>query len=442
MLDDIAAWMPEEPLAELLGRLNTAKTNRLPQMWELAWLYALGAVVHVEHEHPLPNGKPDLWFSVSEGDRLIQVVADITVLSDSALNSANPIEQLTNAVHQQARKVGIQGGGFHVSVSHLEAGESNAKTRVQLLIPTGPAFEQLVKRHLKPFARDVAADPSVPRTLKVDEPGTNFTVEYKGPSRFSGGSYRAYDGALSRESNVLFNRLRDKTRQLRGAPEGAVRMLVVCDGDCALLRRDRPLEGFSAQQVAEHFLRGSQTIDLVLLVTVVEEGASSFARREHRYLRCNLVAADSGRPAHLTSGVIEAVRHVFEDAIKKLPKPWMMPNNALRRNLDSNWSASMEGGYEHGGDRIKVSARAVLELLAGAMTYERFAEVHGWTEGRFNMFRSRLTSGQLFRSARIESLRPDQDDDWLELEFGPPDPAISAFRPSRLSDDPLSTRGE
>ena len=101
----------------------------------------------------------------------------------------------------------------------------------------------------------------------------------------------------------------------------------------------------------------------------------------------------------------------------------------------------MEGGSVGGGDRIKISARAVLELLAGAMTYERFAEVHGWTEGRFDMFRSRLDSGQLFTSARIESLGPSKDDDWLEFEFGPPDPAISAFRLSRESDDsePCST---
>jgi hypothetical protein len=431
MLDDIASWMPEKPLSDLVGRLNAAQTNRLPQMWELVWLYALGAVLTVEHERALPNGKPDVWFSVSEGDQHVPVVADITTVSDSALDSANPFERLSEAVHQQARKAGIQGGGFHVVASHLEAGVSGV-TKVQLLIPTGPAFEQLVKRQLKPFAQRVAADPTTPNMLEVDEPGAKFTVAYKGPSRYSGGSHRAYDSVLSLENNVLFNRLRDKTRQLRGAPEGAVRMLVVCDGDCALLGRDRPMEGFSAQQVAEHFLRGSRTIDLVLLVTVVEESVSGFARRDHRYLRCGLVAAASGWPAHLSAGVVEAVKRVFEEAISKLPEPRMMPNNAVRRNLDSEWSASMEGGYEQGGDRIKISARAVLELLAGAMTYERFAAVHGWTEGRFDIFRSRLASGQLFRSARIESLGSSEDDDWLEFEFGPPDPAISAFRLPRL----------
>lgn len=427
MLDGVTPWMPKKPLAELLGRLNTPRTNRLPQMWELAWLYALGCVVPVEHERPLPHGKPDLWFSVLDGDRRVHVVADITTVSDSALDSANPFERLSEAVHEQARKAGLQAGGFHLSVSHLEAGASGT-AKVQLLISTGPAFEQLVKRHLKPFARRVTAAPTVPQVLEVDEAGAKFVVEYKGPSQYSGGSHRSYDGALSRENNVLFNRLNDKTRQLRGAPEGAIRMLVVCDGDCALLRRDRPLEGFNAQQVAEHFLRGSQTIDLVLLVTVVEESVSAFARRDHRYLRCGLVAAPSCRPAHLTADVVDAVRHVFEEAVKKLPEPRMMPDNALIRNLNLEWSASMEGGYEERGDRIKVSARAVLELLAGAMTYERFAEIHGWSEGRFDIFKSRLAAGQLFRSAKIDRLGIGQDDDWLEFEFGQPDPAISAFR--------------
>lgn len=427
MLDNIAPWMPKKALTELLGRLNSVRTNRLPQMWELVWLYALGAVVSVEHERPLPTGKPDLWFSVSDGGRLVPVVADITCISDSALHAANPFERLAGAVYEQARKAGMQGGGFYVAASHLEAGASGAK-KVQLLIPTGPAFEQLVKRHLKPFARKVASDPLAPSRMEVDEPGAKFVVEYKGPSEYSGGSHRAYDGVLSRENNALFNRLSDKTRQLRGAPEGAIRMLVVCDGDCALLRRDRPLEGFSAREVADYFLRGSQTIDLVLLVTVVEESVSSFARRDRRYLRCDFVAAESGQPAHLTGGVFEAVRRVFEDAARRLPEPRMMPSNALRRNLDSEWSASMEGGYKQDGDRIRVSARAVLELLAGAMSYERFAEVHGWNDGQFDTFKSRLASGQLFRSARIEYSGPDEDDDWLEFEFGPPDPAISAFR--------------
>lgn len=51
-------------------------------------------------------------------------------------------------------------------------------------------------------------------------------------------------------------------------------------------------------------------------VTLVEESVSTFARRDHRYLRCDLVASATNLPAHLTTGV-EAVRRILEDATKK-----------------------------------------------------------------------------------------------------------------------------
>lgn len=433
MIESIAEWMPEGPLAELIDLLNAENINRLPQMWELAWLYALGSVVRVEHERPLPEGKPDLWFTISDGSKPLTVVADITCLSDSALHAANPFEQLSNTLHQQARKVGIRGGGFHVSASHVEPGPGRGK-KVQLLIPSGPELEQLTKRHLKPFVRDVSFAQLTPRRLEIDEPRAKFVVEYKGPGQYSGGSHRSYDSALSLETNVLFNRLRDKTRQLRGAPAGAVRMLVICDGGCALLSRRQPLEGYNAKQIAQHFLRRSQTIDLVLLVTVVEE-RTIFARRTQRQLVCDLVAAVGSQSTHMTDRVVQAVWRVFDEATRKLPVPNMMPNNALRRNFDSDWSASMAGNYVLSGDQVKVSARAVLELLAGTMSYERFCELHRWNENEVNFFRSRLASGQLFRSAKIERLDETQDDDWIEFEFGPPDPAVSAFRLAASSKD-------
>lgn len=430
MLDAISQWMPAAPLAELVGRLNRHRTNRLPQMWELAMLYGLGAVVELTHEHPLPYGRPDLWFSVPDGDRSMPVVGDVTTLSDIALDAANAFEQLTDAMHKQARKAGLQGGGFHVSVAHLEPGASRT-SKVQLLIPKAPAFEQMVKRHIKPFARKVAAAPAETHLLEVDEGGAKFNVKYSGPSQYSSGSHRSYDSVLSLENNALFNRLNDKTKQLRGAPEGAVRVLVVCDGDCSLLGRAQPMEGFSARRIAEMFLRGSKTIDLVLVVTVFEESGLVWPQRNRRELRGELIAAPkSARPSHLTDSTIDAVQHVFELALGKLPVPKMMPNNAVRRNLDSDWSASMQGGYMSSGHRIKVSARAVLELLAGTQSFEDFASAHGWDEGQANFFKLRLDAGQLFRSIRIESLDPDGDDDWLEFEFGPPDPAVSHFRVS------------
>ncbi|MCC8494163.1 hypothetical protein LN451_09570 [Xanthomonas hortorum pv. gardneri] len=425
MLYGIAPWMPAIPLAELVSRLNTPYTNRLPQMWEVAWLYALGSVVKIEHERPLPGGKPDLWFNVRSNGSDVQVIADITTLSDTTLHELNPFEKLSEAVHKQARKAGLEGGGFHIRAEHFESIIKDGK-KVQLLIPTGPAFEQLVKKQIKPFANKVATDPLRPQRLDIDESGAKFTVDYKGPSEYSQGSHRSYNVTLSPKKNVLYNRLNDKTSQLRGAPDGAVRMLVICDGDCTLLRENRPLEGLNSQHIVQSFLQGSQTIDIVLLVTVLDNGRTIFQRRDPMRVECRMVAAPT-RPVHLTDEVLLSIKRVFDEAIKELPTPNMMPHNALRRNLDSEWSRSMEGGISINQIRIKVSARAVLELLAGVMTHERFAELHRFSQGELNIFASRLASGQLISSAKVERLGSDNDDDWLEFEFAPPDPAVSKF---------------
>lgn len=433
MLDDIATWMPHKPLDDLVSRLNTPKSNRLPQMWEVAWLYALGGVVEIEHEKPLTNGNPDLWLTVSTGDKNVQIIGDITTLSDVKLHETNPFEKLSSAVQEHARKSGLINGGFDIRVNNTEF-KNLRGSKVQLLIPTGPEFEQLVKKHIKPFAKAVAERPTETHLLEINEPKASFTVKYKGQNQYSMGSYRSYDLALSRENNVLYNRLNDKTRQLRGAPEGAVRMVIICDGDCSLLGREgSSSQGFSAQHITENFLNRSQTIDLVLLVTIKEERWSIIRSPQKKEVECNLIFSRQKRPSHLTDSTLQTIFQVFEAATKRLPKPDLMPNNALRRNLDSDWSNSMEGAMKLDQAKIMVSARAVLELLAGTMSYDRFAQLHRFTQEQQNIFKHRLSSGQLIRSARVERLDSSEDDDWLVFEFGPPDPAISEFKVNRRS---------
>lgn len=428
MVGEIAPWMPSAALAELVARLNVPRTNRLPQMWEVVWLYALAQVTDVEHEREFSGKKPDLFFAVDVGGRSVPVLADITTVSDIDLHAENPFEKLTNAVHTQAAKFGHEGGGFRVDVEHQTRVTKHGE-KVQLLIPTGNAFDDLVKRVIRPFVQQIAKLPSQTRSLQVDEPGAKFSVTYSGPSQYSQGSHRAYDSVMTLERNVLFNRLADKKIQLRGAPENAVRMLVVCDGDCALLGRGtRRLEGFSAGQVAERFLNGTSSVDLVLLVTVEKESSSIFHRNNAMYINATLVGPSNPPSARLGVEERAAITGLLGEAVSRLPAPVLMPNNALRRNLDSEWSASMVGGMKIDGVQIRVSARAVLELLSGEMTYERFWELHRLSGGERNIFSSRLLSGQLIRRTELESSGQESDDDWLMFEFGPPDPAVSIFK--------------
>ena len=77
-----------------------------------------------------------------------------------------------------------------------------------------------------------------------------------------------------------------------------------------------------------------------------------------------------------------------------------------------------------GGNKVKISARDLLALMAGRLDQERF--VKGYATGGANFFDLRLKRGELITSATVEHI-PDEDDDWITFEFGEPDPAVAPF---------------
>ena len=433
MLDRCSDWMPPKAATALVARLNRQGKNRLPDMWELVFLDALGQVAAITYEQPLATGAcPDFQFVLTATDGDITVVGDITTVSDSGIDARNPFDALTEAVRDRAVKEGFSGGGFHVEVGYDEIGEQ-ANRKVQLAIPSGPAFEQLVRHHIKPFVQRVARNQNTPDTLVVNEAGARFTIRYEGPSDFAGGSHRTYDTALSITNNPIYNQLKAKAKQLRGAPQEAVRLLIVCDGDCATMSRSAPLEGFSARQIAERFLQSTSSVDLVLLASVEEQNIGSWWTRRAINSRYELVAAVAPhRRARLTDALLSQSGQMLQSAIEQIPRPVMTPTNAARRNVETEVGASMSMALKSTGNEVRISARALQELLAGTKSYERFAEEHGWDTGQGNVFRGQLASGRLFATARIEP-GDNEDDDWIVFEFGVPDPSVSPFRLPRAS---------
>ena len=87
------------------------------------------------------------------------------------------------------------------------------------------------------------------------------------------------------------------------------------------------------------------------------------------------------------------------------------------------------------GKRLKVSAREVLEILAGRTTVQEINQRDDQLRGGApaadsvpRLMESYLSRGQLPTSVCIVKTDENDNDDWIEFEFGPPDPAISPFR--------------
>ena len=91
---------------------------------------------------------------------------------------------------------------------------------------------------------------------------------------------------------------------------------------------------------------------------------------------------------------------------------------------------------------MRISSRALHELLAGEMTSEEFQKLHRFkTDGdkrnRGNPFLGALLQGRMIADISVERDK-DDDDDWLIFEFGDRDPAISDFQSTRVT-DPLKS---
>jgi hypothetical protein len=74
------------------------------------------------------------------------------------------------------------------------------------------------------------------------------------------------------------------------------------------------------------------------------------------------------------------------------------------------------------GDKIKLSSRTVLDLLAENITYEEFPETYK------DYFKKRANEGKLLDEIEIEKAPDEKDDDWLTIKFGKPDAAVSPFK--------------
>jgi hypothetical protein len=238
--------------------------------------------------------------------------------------------------------------------------------------------------------------------------------------------------ALSLTNNPIYNALKAKAKQLRAAPEDSIRLVILCDGDCAAMKKSifaGTGGSYTARQIATEFLRKTSAVDLVLLVTV--EKQSEYQLSGGYAMSYDLTAAPTNaRSPRISDQIIEAIKKLLERSIQAIPMPMTDSCNAAIRCEESGYGLGKHGGYRMRGDKIAISARLVQELLAGRITSENFEKFHGWgfgPEDRLNPFEQALLRGKLISEIDITDCG-DEDDNEMEFHFGSQDPAISPFR--------------
>jgi hypothetical protein len=417
----------DEAVDALAARLNRPGKDRMAAMWEVVIFHSLAARGQLGLEAPLASGRrPDIGFSVEE----LSFTADITAVSDDGLDEQNPYHELSEAVEKAKKGLGLPIGGLNLQVHSRVETSARGERRV-LRLPPRARVGDFVRDEIVPRLREqLQAGQSVLRlTIDDDDIGIDLTID-PAKSPYSSGGFAAYDVPTIKDRNPLYNALKSKALQLRGA-EGLVGV-IVGDADCRALQSHRPGgRNLTATQIALEFLRQYGSISFVLLLTAEEEARSWLrTERARRWIAPTLVTRpEDGGSASLLS--------FFSRMAAEMPAPVRNSANAALRAREAEYDFGFHGGTTMSARTIRMSLRELMETLAarrmltdnGAKYPAAARALRPDDPSPLQMqFERALREGRLPTNVVIQAQGPGEDDDWIEFTLGEPDAAIAPFR--------------
>jgi len=424
-------------------------------MWEVVVLKSLSTLGTLRHEVELSSGRrPDFELQSIVGNSATLIVGDVATVSDAGLDDRNPVGTLRNEITRLARKHRLEANHFQYRIEGGRTGVAGRSSRVQLSLPQKQELREIIRVDVEPFIRDISQQSKNVASYVHNVGDVKFTIQYDNARRYMMGGHPSYTVALSLSNNPLANALAAKIKQLRRAPQSAIRVVVLCDGGCDIMTSDAHTpETFDRREIVRDVLRQSSVLDLVVLVSVKETG---FGRTYKLALRVEFVwtkrtrddssektlpsrlAAAFGWHARRMSKVEQAesreatflaVERALDRAFKSVPTPQQTPSNASIRGMLFQIGPDNIGAYKGGGNSVKISSRALVRLLAGEISSTDFF-VQQWggnsVSPHSNPFQHMFSEGRMIKSVNVEN-GGDEDDDWLEFEFGDPDAAAAPF---------------
>lgn len=286
ILTENAAFISPRGMQTLVDALNRSNRDSLSAEYEVLLLNAFHKLGHVEYEPPGRGPrKPDLLFSPASIPGL-RLTADITAVSDAGLKEENPADHLWKEFVKLLRRYGLSGAGFSGRVEGTLAGVREDQKMI-LAIPPKKGIPQLVRR-LTPFVRGIAKTPEKPAAVRLNETGLNFSISYQPGDRSSGWSHLSFRVPYSLTRNPVANRLKAKARQVKGSGVKGITGILLCDGDCDILRGlGYSTTHFSERDIVSHFFKLNMSLSFVVFLTV-RESYPSFSTPTRRHFQATV----------------------------------------------------------------------------------------------------------------------------------------------------------
>jgi hypothetical protein len=431
-INDLAKTLSPTQLTAIINRLNATDATRLHVMWELVILHGLSQAGHLKHEQALPNGRcPDIRWTINkqDGDELL-IIGDITTISDDGLDAQNPVKYIRAEIFRLASKFGLRPGNFWIDVRGETIGPRH-RSKMRLMLPEKSEISSFIKTELEPWFYSIREAPTIQSKFDRTESNTNFKIIYDPNWENGGGSHTSYTIATSKSINPLFSALKGKVKQLNGAPDDSLRIIIACDGGCDLIRNGNQGKShytYSAREVAEDFLRQNRSIDAVLLATV-DEQHHPFSSRPEYQMSYELICAPLWARSHrATNDSIESLTAALHVALPNVPKPLRPAYHSASLLKTPGVGYDQLGRHSMQGNKITISSRGLLRLLAGEISTEEFIRAHGWDEStnHANPFASNLKNGFMISNLDVAG-DIDSDDDEITITIDKFDVAAAPF---------------
>lgn len=400
--------------------LNKLEEDSLSSEWELVLLEALQHLGEVTYEPDLGGkSKIDIQFKSSTGDK---VIADIVTVTDKGYEASNPYESFHNEVVRIIRKHKLAPNRFSIKVQS-EIIVLGKEKKIKLLIPLKNKWPEDFKKQFLQFLKDVLSNPVKVVDFIFDKNSIRVHINFNPLRRYLEGNFPSYKIAYSLTNNPVFKALKRKSKQLKGTNYNGLKGIIVCDGGCDMLRQTGyGLQEFSLVDVINDFFRQNSSVSFVFIFSIF--------RKDTRTYHMGELCINIRYYKNLSAKV--QLNKSLKDKILNLSRLMPIPINDARNAINYlNSRFRKEGLSFKGGMRmannvnnitIKFSVRALLQLLSGQVSQNDFFQYH---PEMLNFMRSRVQEGRMIEEIGIEKTK--EDDDWVEIKFGKPDPAVSPF---------------
>jgi hypothetical protein len=386
----------------------------------------------VQHEPDTYSVPIDLLFESPDGD--LRFAADIAAIFEWEMHRRNPVDRFHAELSRRITQAKIGSGRFSFRIEEEQpiASRGTGKKRQLLLPPINQFSTYLFTNDFNGFIERVRTQPHAIQhhVIRCDAPAVNITIEYS-PGETLGflSQYGAYASTTVKDNNPLFNALKRKAEQLRRSGYEGLRGVIICDGGAQILNETPNWAIYSIREVVRDFFRQNASVAFVITIAIKWKWFNSNNARKFEYIPQLFVRdATPQQWAHDLGRILDGV-------MSSVPEPSQTPENAISQ---LKWNRSTKitrpycgGGWQLQGNEVKISARELLDFLAGKINPKQFAEDHAVGDG--NMFRVFRDQGKMIRRIWVER-QPDKDDDWIVIQFSTGDPAVCDFKVPEVSE--------